>query len=572
MNKICPETQRSRCVFLRPVFLFFSAPLRLCASYHHSWRLGGESIKNRLSSVVSSCRRGEKYSASSVVNRPSFVPSCLRVFVRPRWGLLSLALLFGGCMVGPNYHRPNIAMPARWSVAPVPRPAGRLPPSSVTTQATNLDTWWQRLKSPQLTSLIRQALAGNLNLQLAAARVRQARAAMQIVAANLGPFVNAGASYQRSQASADLTRPGQSTPPRDSYTTGLSGTWNLDLFGGVRRSVQAAQDSIEAAIDNQHNTQVALVGEVAADYITLRGVQQEIQVVRQTIRTQRRTVDLARLQVGAGFSTRLNIANAKALLAGVQSQMPPLQIQQRQLIYALSVLLGRSPGALVRQLSAPRAIPPVPPRVPIGLPAQLLLRRPDVRSAERQLAAATAQIGAAEADLFPQITINGNLNFAAQNAANWFDSHSIAWGIGPNVSWAIFSSGQIQANIRQQEFLRDQAYLTYRQTVLDALQQVEDALIAYRQEQLHRLALGKAVVENRIAVKLSQELFRNGLTDFTNVLLAQSALLNSHSALVQSNLALSNDLVSLYVALGGGWNAPVSSPPATRPATITKNR
>jgi NodT family efflux transporter outer membrane factor (OMF) lipoprotein len=498
--------------------------------------------------------------------RRFFAPSCLRVLVRVYGGLLGLALFLAGCTVGPNYHPPAMTMPAKWSdPAAVKTPAGASLLSTVSTQPAHLDRWWRRFKDPQLTALIHRALAGNLDLRLAAARVRQARAALQIAAANLGPFVNAAGSYQRSQSSADLFKPPHSTPPGDSYNAGFNGTWELDLFGGIRRSVQAAQASIQAAVDSQHNTQVALVGEVATDYITLRGVQQEIQVARETIVTQEKTVALARQQMGAGFSTQYNVANAEALLASVRAELPGLLIQQRQLIYALGVLLGQSPGVLVKTLSAPGAIPPVPPRVPIGLPSALLLRRPDVRGAERQLAAATAQIGVAVAELFPTLTINGNLGFASQDAADWFDAHSVAWGIGPSVSWAIFSSGAIQANIRQQQALRDQAYLIYRETVLDALQQVENALVAYRQEQAHRVALEKEVVEYRKTMTYAEELYRNGLTDFTNVLLAQNALLGARTALVQSNLAVSNDLVSLYVALGGGWNAPTeNSPPAAK--------
>jgi NodT family efflux transporter outer membrane factor (OMF) lipoprotein len=215
--------------------------------------------------------------------------------------------------------------------------------------------------------------------------------------------------------------------------------------------------------------------------------------------------------------------------------------------------LGQAPDSVASELIVPHPIPPTPPSVPIGLPGDLLLNRPDVRAAERQLAAATAGIGVAEADLYPKFVINGNIGFSAVDAAKWCDANSLTWGIGPSVSWNILSSGQVQSNINAQKAVRDQDFYTYKQTVLQALDDVDSALATYNQEHAHRRALMAAVADNERAVSLATKLYRNGLTSFLNVLQAQGALYTTQNALVQSNLALSTDLVALYKAIGGGW-------------------
>ncbi len=267
------------------------------------------------------------------------------------------------------------------------------------------------------------------------------------------------------------------------------------------------------------------------------------------------------------LSTSLALAQAEAQLATTEGQLPVLRIQEKQLFYAIAILLGQPPQALEKQLAVPKAIPGVPPVVPIGLPGQLLLRRPDVRQAEEQYAAATANVGVAEGNLFPQFTINGNLGFAASDAAKWFDANSLTYGIGPGVSWSILNWGQVQSNINQQKAIRIQAFLNYRQTVLQALYDVNSALAAYTREQLHEKLLLQAVAQNQNAVKYATQLYENGLTDFLNVLTAQQALYASQDALVQSQSAVSTDLVALYKALGGGWEP---EPAAT--AATEKNR
>ncbi len=457
----------------------------------------------------------------------------------------------GGCMVGPHYHAPVTRMPGAFPVRGRPTASGHgktLPGriSSVTTGAAHLARWWKSFHDPELDSLIRRAVRANLSVRIAASRIRQELAIRGITAADLGPFVNASGAYSRSQFAG-------SSRQNNSYQSGLNGTWILDVFGGVRRSVQAATDNVEATVEDRRFTLITVMAQVASDYILLRSAQQQIAVLRQNLAAQRNTVALTERLFHGGFSAALNVANARAQEASTESQLPVLRVQEQQDIYALSVLLDRQPTALVKELTPVKLIPAVPPTVPIGLPAQLLRRRPDIRASERQLAAANAEIGVAVASLYPRFVINGNVGYSAADAAKWFDINSVSWGIGPNVNWAIFNSGQIHSEIRQDQELRYQAYLTYKQTVLTALEEVDNALVAYRQEQAHRRLLEIAVVQNQKALKISNVLYSNGLTTFLNVLQAQGALYATQSALVQSNATLATDLIALYESLGGGW-------------------
>ncbi|MGC8539912.1 MAG: efflux transporter outer membrane subunit [Phycisphaerae bacterium] len=467
-----------------------------------------------------------------------------------------------GCMVGPSIRAPKTAMPAHWAKSaklhPSTTASATMPASisKVTNGPAHLAQWWKNFHDPELTLLINRAARGNLTLQEATQQIIESREIRDAASANLGPFVTGVGSYQHSRGSKNIGNGANFGPSEsDLYQAGFDATWELDFFGQVRRGIQAANANYRAAIENQRGVWLTLLSELADDYMTLRGVQRQIAVTVANLKTQRHTVAILQQQIGGGLSTSLALANASAQLATTESQLPELRIQEKQLFYALSILIGQPPQALEKQLAVPRPIPSVPPVVPIGLPSELLLRRPDVRQAEEQYAAATANVGVAEGNLFPQFTINGNLGFAASDAAKWFDASSLTYGIGPNVSWSILNWGQVQSNINQQKAVRIQAFLNYRQTVLQALDDVNSALAAYTREQQHEKLLVEAVAQNQKAVNYSTQLYENGLTDFLNVLSAQQALYTSQDALVQSQSAVCTDLVALYKALGGGWES-----------------
>ena len=361
------------------------------------------------------------------------------------------------------------------------------------------------------------------------------------------PEIDSRGSYAHSGSGARGAR------ETDLYVAGLDAAWELDIFGGIRRAVEAADASVAAAVWNRRDVLVSLVSEVAIDYITLRSDQRRIANATRNLESQRRTADLTRERFGAGFAARLDVANADAQAETTESDIPPIQTAERQTIYALSVLLGREPASLLEELSVEKPIPITPPAVPIGLPSDLLRRRPDIRMAEAQLHAATAEIGVATADLFPKFSLTGDVSLQASQIkplGNWASS---VWSFGPSITWPIFTAGRIQANIEVQNALQQQAILAYRQSVLNALQDVESALIAYSKEQARRSALARAVISNRQALDLSTRLYRQGQTDFLNVLNAERSLLGVEDALAQSEANVATDLASLYKALGGGW-------------------
>ena len=463
-------------------------------------------------------------------------------------GMLS-ALLLNGCMVGPNFHSPGANVPPAWAGVPQ-MPTGH--PSMPTSQPAELTHWWQKFNDPQLTALVQQALNANLDLQLAVARLRQARAARGVVAGGLWPAVNSSASYQRTNAAAANSTVAVAHT-YNLFQAGLDAMWELDIFGGIRRNVESANANIQAAQEGVRDAYVTLVAEVALNYVQLSGFQQQIAIAQNNLEAQQHTAEITRQRFVVGFVSGLDVANATALVATTASQIPVLETSARQAIYTLSVLLARPPDALLQELSETQPLPIIPPAVPVGLPSDLLRRRPDIQQAEAQIHAAAAQIGVATADLFPKFSLTGSLTYQNNLLHSFFAGANHSWSFGPTMSWSIFQGGSILSNIRVQEALRDQAFLTYQKTVLTALQDVENALIAFDKEWQHYKALTEAVVANRKAVDLSLQLYSQGQTDFLSVLVAELALYNSENALVQSTQNTATDLIAIYKALGGGW-------------------
>jgi multidrug efflux system outer membrane protein len=458
---------------------------------------------------------------------------------------ISLAIL-SGCMVGPNFKRPQATLPADW--------VGSTAESEPVTPAeAELARWWTLFDDQTLVALVEQAVQCNLDLKQTEARIRQARAARGIVAAGIGPTVDATGAYQHSRTAGGAN--GKSGGViSDQYQAGFDAGWELDIFGGVRRAIEAADADLQAAQETRRDVLVTLTAEVARNYIDLRAFQERMAIARQNLKTQKHSAALTRLRFQGGFVGALDVANADAQVATTTAQIPLLEASARQTIYSLSVLLGRDPGALVRELSPVAAIPLASPSIPLGVPSDLLRRRPDIRRAEAEIHAATARIGVATADLFPRFTISGSVGLRASDFSSWLDWGSRIWSFGPSASWNLFETGRTRSNIEQQQALQDQALITYQQTVLTALQEVENALIASTKEEEHRRALREAVGANRKAVDLATALYTQGHTDFLSVLDAQRSLYASEDALIQSTGNVSTELVAIFKALGGGWN------------------
>ncbi|HEU0011313.1 MAG TPA: efflux transporter outer membrane subunit [Verrucomicrobiae bacterium] len=455
-------------------------------------------------------------------------------------------MLLGGCKSGPDFQAPREDMPVGWAGVATPTTSQ---PSATTTNVADIAQWWKTFNDPMLTRLVVDAVATNLDLQIAQIRVREARASRGIAAGGLWPAASATAAYQRTRPAANVAP----NPAHDLFVAGLDAVWELDVFGGLRRNVESAGATVLAAQESARDAQVSLVAEVALNYSQLRGAQQQIIIAQDNLKAQRHTADITRQRFTAGLVSGLDVANADGQVATTEAQIPELETMVRQSIYALSVLLARPPASLVAELSASEPVPVAPGEVPVGLPSDLLRRRPDIRAAEARLHAATAQIGVAVADLFPKFSLTGSLTYHNNLLRDWFADSNRAFSFGPTVTWPLFQGGSIVSNIRLQHALRDESYLTYQKTVLVALQDVENALIAFAKEQEHRESLSAAVTANKKAVDLSMQLYTQGQTDFLNVLNAQRSLYLAQDALVQSQRALATHLIALYKALGGGW-------------------
>lgn len=476
--------------------------------------------------------------------------------------LLCLSLLLvvslSACTVGPDQRSPAVPLPQTWS---------ELPESGVTTAPLDLTQWWTTFQDPLLNVLVERAVVTNRDLRMAQGRLREARAQRGVAAADAWPTIDVAGTYNRRRRSENVKvstvaassgtsseEDSGSALTSDLFQTNFDASWELDLFGRVRRSVEAAEADIAAAEENRRDVLVTLLAEVARNYVDLRGLQRQLAVAHRNIQAQQETLDLTQARFQAGLTSELDVAQARALLATTQSQVPTLETAARQTMHRLGVLLGQIPEALLEELSPERPMPMAPLEVVVGVPSELLRRRPDVRRAERELAAATARIGVATAELFPRFSLTSNLmGLRSEDLGDLFLTSSRFWTLGPVVSWPIFDAGRIRANIEVQNAREEQALAHYEQVVLTSLEEVEDALVAYTHEQVRRRTLTTAVEANQRAVELANERYTKGLGDFLNVLEAQRALYISEDQLVQSERAVVSNLIVLYKAIGGGW-------------------
>jgi len=461
-------------------------------------------------------------------------------------GLSICAAVVSGCKVGPDYKPQEPNVPASW-IGPVMKAESNLPAAT----EKDLVHWWITFGDPNLTRLIERAVKSNLDLKQAEVRILQARAARGIVAAGFWPEASATGSASRRRLPSATGSGGNKS---SLYEVGLDASWEMDIFGGIRRDIEAAEADIQVAVENRRDVLVTLTAEVALNYIDLRSFQQQIIIAQNNLQTQKQTAELTRKRFLGGFVGALDVANADSQVATTASTIPLLESAVRQTIYNISVLLGEEPAALLEELSQATSIPPVPPSVPAGVPSDLLRRRPDIRRAEAQIHAATARIGVATADLFPKFLVSASLGTQGNKSNSLGKWDNRFWSYGGIIDWQIFSAGSIKSNIELQKGLQKEQLLAYQQTVLTALQDVENALIASAKEQEHRELLVKAVESDRKAVELAMKLYTEGQTDFLNVLQAQRSLFVTEDSLVRSTGAISTNLVALYKALGGGWS------------------
>jgi NodT family efflux transporter outer membrane factor (OMF) lipoprotein len=465
-------------------------------------------------------------------------------------------LAAGACTVGPNYRAPELRLEASFGPAAPPAQAG---------------AWWRQLQDPALDALISAAVENNLDLRLATARIREARAQRAIVRGTAEPEINGSAGYSHNRFSQNAAPFNAFDVPGfpweyNLYQAGFDASWEIDLFGGARRAVEAANASVQAGEEDRRSALVTLLGEVARNYIDLRGAQDRRRIALQNLEAQRQTVELTRERMTQGLGTQLDVTRAEAQVAQTAAQVPLYEREEWQALHRLSLLTNRPLDGLF-VLREPAPVPIAPDSVLVGVPADLLRRRPDIRRAERQLAAATARIGVAEAELYPKLSLTGFFNFQSASIEDIFDWRSRAFGIGPTVTWPIFQAGRLRAAVAVRNAQQEEALVTYEQTVQRAVEEVRDELVTFQTERQRQASLQDAVRAQQESFDLATQLYRQGLTDFLSVLDAQRQLFEAQDALARSRAQATAAVVALYKALGGGWDADFRQPPnATRPA------
>lgn len=487
-----------------------------------------------------------------------------------------LGATLASCAVGPNFVKPKPNLPAQWSGTALRH--AKEGPGRVSSAEPKTLAWWSSFDDPTLSSLVKQSAGQNLDVREAVMRVEEAEAQTAVVAGNLWPSLSANASWSRQRVSTNTPNgfifgahfpgipPGLLTNPYDLYQLGLGASWTLDLFGTARRAVEAANAQTRAAIDDARAVMLSMVSNVAATYIDLRGAQLRQSILERSLATQRDLLELTRDRRNAGLTSDLDVENAAAETQATQAQLPLVDREITVDINQLSELMAKNPGALREELGQARPVPPAPPVVPIGLPSDLARRRPDIRAAEANLHAATAKIGVAVSEYFPRIMLTAAGGLQSQGLSKLVTAASRFASLGPAIELPIFEGGRIRATVRLQRVRAKEAAVVYARTVLAALYQVEDALAAYGTDQARRTSLEGAVSASTQALALARQRYRSGIASFIVVLDAERTEEQNALALAESTTAVSADLVQLYRALGGGWQATQGGSRAARPA------
>ncbi|MFG1416247.1 efflux transporter outer membrane subunit [Xanthobacter sp. V0B-10] len=476
-------------------------------------------------------------------------------------GGLALAALLAACAVGPDYATPAFDLPARWGDQ---QPRGKEPAPPA------LAHWWERLKDPTLNALIDTAVAGNLDVASAKAKIREARATYREQVGGLFPQADFSAAATRGQNGSRVGNDGTVTVGGryTQFQAGFDASWELDLFGGNRRGVEAAGYAAQAAEDDLRATLLTLVGDVASNYVAARGYQARIALAERTAASQRETAALTRTKLEAGAVSAVDVANATGLAASTEANIPELKAQLAQSIHRLGVLTGQPPSALAARINRGGPIPSPRASVTKGVPADVLRNRPDVRQAERTLAQSTALIGQAEAARYPAVSLTGNINTLGTKVGDLVRGSTISWSYGPTLSVPVFTGGQLKAAVEVAEAQRDQNFLAYHASILTALEDVENAAVALNQERAKAGKLSQSAAAYRDATRLARALYQNGSTSFLEVLDAERSLYSAEDSLLVSQATIATDYIALNKALGGGWDGAMD---VTTPAVVDVN-
>ena len=482
--------------------------------------------------------------------------------------LLIFVLFSGACVkLGPDYVRPETKVSQNWLEAGDQR---------LSREPAEYRSWWQAFKDPVLDRFIETAYRENLNLRIAGVRVLEARAQLGVASGNLYPQSQQVVAHLEKERLSGKGVEGYSNGPTNFWESqlGLAANWEIDFWGKFRRAIESAESGLLASVANYDNALVSLTADVASNYISIRTLEKRLDIARENVETQRESLKIAEARFGGGATSQRDVEQAKTVLASTQATIPALQTQLRQAQDALSLLLGMPPERLTDLSQNQAVIPAPPPQVAVGIPLDLLRRRPDVRAAEYQAAAQCAQIGVAKAQLYPAFSLTGNFGFLSTDINHFSLGEMFQWqsrtaNAGPTLQWNIFNYGQITNDVRFQDARFQELLIAYQNAVLNAQKEVEDNLIAFlrSQEQARFLEEGAVAAANSLNLAVIQ--YREGITDFTTVLTAQQSLLSAQDSLATARGNISGSLVGVYRALGGGWEIREGQdfvPPETREA------
>jgi NodT family efflux transporter outer membrane factor (OMF) lipoprotein len=499
--------------------------------------------------------------------------------------------LSAGCEVGPSFRRPTPQLPSSWDGATQSAAAAAGTGDFAASGAPIEEAWWKVFQDPTLEQLEQRVATQNLDVQSATVRLMQSRLQARIIGGALWPTLDANASYERekasqqgllslfnggapgSEASGTLGSGAGGAPgsissalsaPLNLWQLGFDASWELDLWGGARRALESARASAQASQEDLRTTLLQELAEVARDYMTLRGVQTQRSIVEATLAADRDTASITGQRAEAGLTPHKDLVSAEAEVQSVASQLPTLGQQEAQLVNALSLLLGAPPDALREQLATPQQSSPALPPVPLGVPSELARRRPDIRSAEAKLQAATAQIGVAAAELYPSITLTGSFGLQALQFANLGSWGARQYALGPSLTLPLFEGGRLRETVQLRTAEQQEAAINYQKTVLQAWHDVANALIAYDTEQVRLQRLTQAEHGSDEVLRIALERYRGGIDPYLNVLTAQRTLLQYQLEAAQSRSVVEANLVQLYKALGGGWSSATPEVPTAR--------
>lgn len=531
-------------------------PMKILVGYgRKAWLLASAAVATTLTGCAVEIPLKDQRSPSSLPQQQAAPPRATNgpAFKAPMMALLVACTFLGGCAVGPEQDTPFGPMRTAWSRADGIVPAGPLA----------MSRWWSRLNDPMLDRLVDEAVEGNLTVETAKARVREARASYRQAVGALLPTLRNTDSAVRSKGAPGAPIAGAVVPGEYSlFQAGFDTSWELDLFGANRRAVEAADYGVQASEDDLDGALLTLIGDVAVNYVQARGFQARIDLARRSVVSQEATAELTRNKLASGTATALDVANATGQAAATRSTIPTLETALSESIHRISVLTGRDPTALNTRLAPWKAIPAPKLPMPAVMPAEILLTRPDVRAAERRYAQSTARIGQAEAARYPSVSLTGNIATAGTRLGDLGRSSTISWSVGPSLTVPLFNGGRLRAAVEIAEAQRDQAFLGYHASVLTALREVEDALVALGRERTRSRTLAVSASSYRQAASLSRSLYQTGSASFLDVLTAERSLYTAEDALLQSRVLIASDFIALNKALGSGWDGPVD---ASRP-------